>query len=159
MRQYQALLAAPGTDHVQRRLAAGAIKGAPENLAIDRHNALNAVRKLRHEPLKHGAELRRIEQPEQPAEGVVTGDALLQLEEAAQERLFRFGKPGHFHRALTTAKDSAQRDHQKLMEVVQTGIPGSRVRQPLPAADKLFQGVLPTACFARRRVQEEMLER
>jgi hypothetical protein len=39
------------------------------------------------------------------------------------------------------------------MEVMQTGIPSSRVLQPLPAADKLFQGVLPTACFAPRGVE------
>ena len=55
------------------------------------------------------------------------------------------------HRALTTAKDSAQCDHQKLMEVVQTRIPSLRVRQPLLAADKLFQGAPPPRGISERR--------
>ena len=47
LRQHQALLAAPGTDHVQRRFAAGAIEGAAQHLAIDRHNTLALLGKLR----------------------------------------------------------------------------------------------------------------
>lgn len=46
------------------------------------------------------------------------------------------------HRALAAAEDGAQGDHQKLVEVVQTGIPGSQVFQTLPARGKLIQAVL-----------------
>ena len=83
------------------------------------------------------------EQAEQAAESVVTWNALLQLEKAAQERLFRFRKPSHVHRTLATAQHRAKGDHQQLMKVMQTGIPSSRVFQTLPAAGKLIQGVLP----------------
>src|SRR5271157_1055958 len=61
LRQHHALLTAPSADHVQRRLAAGAIKRASQNLAIDGDNTLNLLAKARHEPLKRGAEPRRIE--------------------------------------------------------------------------------------------------
>ena len=47
LRQHQALLAAPGADHVQRRLAAGAIERAAQHLAVDCHNTLTLLGKLR----------------------------------------------------------------------------------------------------------------
>ena len=40
LRQHQPLFAAPGADHVQCRLAAGAIERAAQHLAVDRDNAL-----------------------------------------------------------------------------------------------------------------------
>jgi hypothetical protein len=47
---------------VQRRLAAGAIERAAQDLAIDRDNALCSLGEARHEALKTGAELVGIEQ-------------------------------------------------------------------------------------------------
>jgi hypothetical protein len=66
---------------------------------------LNLLGKSCHEPLKCSAELRRIEQPEQPAERVVAGQAILKPEKAAQERLLRFREQRHVHRALATTQD------------------------------------------------------
>ena len=40
---HQALLAAPGADHVQRRLAAGLVERTAQQLAVYRDNALNCV--------------------------------------------------------------------------------------------------------------------
>jgi hypothetical protein len=45
--------------------------------------------KSRHEPLERRAELGRIEQPEQPAEGIMTGQTVLQTEEP----MFRASSP------------------------------------------------------------------
>src|SRR3954447_8739202 len=90
-----ALLAAPRADHVQGRLAAGAIEGAAQNLAVNRHDTLNRIGETGHEPLEGSTEPLRIEQPEQPTEGVMAGQAVLQLEKAAQKGLFRFRKPLH----------------------------------------------------------------
>ena len=143
LRQHKALRAAPGTDHVQGRLAAGAIEGAAQDLAVNRHNPLNRIGEAGHEPLEGGTEPRRIEQPEQPTEGVVAGQAVLQLEKAAQKGLFRFREPRHRHCTLTAAQHRAERDHQQLVEVVQPGIAGARVFQTLPAGDELIQDVLP----------------
>jgi hypothetical protein len=55
----------------------------------------------------------------------VAGHAVFQLEDAAQEWLFRLREQGH--RTFPAAQDGAQGDQQKLLEVVQTGIAGSRV--------------------------------
>ena len=69
----------------------------------------------------------------------MAGQAVLKLEEAAQERLLRLGEPRHVDRALPAAQHRAKRDHQQFMEVMQAGIAGSRVLQALPAGDKLIQ--------------------
>jgi hypothetical protein len=73
----------------------------------------------------------------------VAGQTVLQLEKAAQKRLFRFRKPRHGNRTLTAAQHRAQRDHQQFVEVVQPGIAGARVLQTFPAGDELIQAVLP----------------
>jgi hypothetical protein len=65
---------------MQRRLAAGAIERTPQNLAIDRDNPLNLRAKSRHEALKRGAELPRIELAEQSTEGIMAGQTVRQLE-------------------------------------------------------------------------------
>src|SRR4051812_34565269 len=59
--QDQALLTAPGTDPVQRRLLAGTIERAAENLAINSHNTLTLLREPGHEALKRSTELLRVE--------------------------------------------------------------------------------------------------
>jgi len=82
---------------------------------------------------------------EQPAEGVVAGQAVRQLEEAAQEWLLGFSELRHVHRALAATQHRAQRNDQKLVEVVQRSVSGSRVLETLPAGDKLIQGGLPAA--------------
>src|SRR3954453_7095030 len=137
------MLAAPRTDHVQRRLTAGTIEGAAQNLAINRHDALNRRGEACHEPLKRRAEPVWIEQPEQSAEGVVAGQTVLQLEKAAQKCLFRFRESRHGNRALPAAQHRAKRDYQQLVEVMQAGIAGARVLQTLPAGDEPIQAVLP----------------
>jgi hypothetical protein len=71
-----------GTDHVQRRLAAGAIKRAAQHLAVDRHDTFHLLAKALHEPLKCDGELGWIKLAEQPAERVVARQAIRQLEQA-----------------------------------------------------------------------------
>jgi hypothetical protein len=62
---------------------------------------LIGLRKPRHEPLVGGAELGRLEQSEQPAERVVAGQAVLQFQQAAQERFLGNRKRRHVCRSLT----------------------------------------------------------
>jgi hypothetical protein len=73
LRQHQPLLRAPGTDHVQGRLAAGAIKRSAQHLAVDGHYALQLLGKLCHKPLKAIAKLIGVEIAKQTAESVVAG--------------------------------------------------------------------------------------
>jgi hypothetical protein len=133
----------PCADHVQGRFAAGAVEGAAKNFPIDRHNALALLGKGHHEPLKRCAKLIRVQHPEKPAERIVAGDAALKLQEAAHESLLRLHPLGHVHRVLPATQNRAERDEQEFMEVVQCGIAGARVFQPLPARGELFQGGLP----------------
>jgi hypothetical protein len=56
---------------VQGRLAAGVIKRAAQDLAINRHHTLTGPGKGRHEALKSRSELRWIQQTKQPAECVI----------------------------------------------------------------------------------------
>jgi hypothetical protein len=67
---------------------------------------------------------------------------MLKLEKAAQEGLFGFGEPRHRHSALPAAQGGAERDYQQLVEIMQSGIPGSRIFQPFPARGNLLQGTL-----------------
>jgi len=105
---------------------------------------LAGIGKPGHEALEAIAELLRIEPAKQTAERIVARQAVFQLEEAAQERLLCHRERRHMCRALAAAEDSAQGDHQHFMVVVQAGIAGPRVLQPLPAGDKLIQDALPT---------------
>jgi hypothetical protein len=111
--QHHLLLAAPGADHVQRRLVAGPIERTAQHLAVDGDNALDGIGKPPHEALENRAELLGVKQAEQAAEGVVAGQAALQLEEAAQERLLRRREPRHVGRTLAAAQHGAQRDEQQ----------------------------------------------
>jgi len=104
---------------------------------------LAGIGKPAHEALEAGAELLGIEPAKQTAECIVARQAAFQLEEAAQERLLCHRERRHMCRALAAAEDSTQGDHQQFVEIVQTGIAGPRVLQPLPADNKLIQGALP----------------
>src|SRR5208337_4123709 len=122
--------AAPRGDHVQRRLAAGAVERAAQNLAVDRHNPSALLGETGHEALKRRAELLRVEHAEKPAERVVAG-------------LLRLGEQAHVYRALPAAQNRAHRYRQNLMKVVQRRIASARVVQTVPAFDKAIQHLLP----------------
>ena len=78
----------------------------------------------------------------QPAESVVTGQAVGQGEKAARKRLFGLGKHRHIHRSLTTTEYAAQSYHQKFMKVVQRGIAAARIFKTFPTRPKLLQSLL-----------------
>ena len=130
-------------DHVQGRLAAGAIERTTQHLPLDRDNTPALAGKRRHEPLKRRLELLRIEPAEQPADAVVAGQAIGKLEETAQEWLLRPREQPHISRALPATQHAARGNHHQLIEVMQSGIPGSRVLQLRPACGKLIQDDLP----------------
>ena len=144
LRQHKALLAAPGGDHVQRRLATGAVERAAQNLAVDRHNPFALLGETSHEPLKRRPELLRIEHAEKPAERVMAGNAILKPEKPAQERLLRLREKAHVDRALPAAQNRAHGYRQNLMKVMQRRIASARVVQTVPAFDKADrQNILP----------------
>jgi hypothetical protein len=70
-------------------------------------------------------------------------EAVLQLEKTAQERLFGNSERRHVRGALTSAEHSAQRDHQQLVEIMETGVAGPRVIKSFPSCHKPIQRTLP----------------
>jgi hypothetical protein len=128
---------------VQRRLAAGVVERAAQNLAVDRHNAFERLGEGGHEALKRRPELLRVERTEKPAERVVARHAILELEKPALERLLRLREQAHVHRALPAAQNRAHRYRQDFVKVVQCGISSARVVQTVPAFDKAIQNNLP----------------
>ncbi len=87
LRQHKALVATPGADHVQGRFAAGTVERAAKDFAVYGDNALIGSGELHHEPLEVGAKLNYVEQVKRVVEGIVAGNAMFELEEAAQEQL------------------------------------------------------------------------
>jgi len=85
--EHQALLARPGADQVQRRPAGLAVERAARGLAIDRHHPLHPLKEGRQIAGEATLEGHRIEQSEDPREGVVARDPARELEEPAQQRL------------------------------------------------------------------------
>ena len=121
---------------MQRRLAAGRVEGAAQDLTVDRDDALGGFGEPRHEALKAGAELVGIEQTKDTAERVVARRAMLQGQKTAQERFLVLGELGHVHRALPATQNRAQRNHQDFQQIVATGIAGARIFQPFKAGDE-----------------------
>ena len=132
---------------MQRRLAAGALERA--GLAIDRANALCSLGKARHEALKTGAELVGSEPTQDPAERVVTGRAMFQVQETAQELLLVLGKLGH--RGLPATQHGAQRNHQDLQPLVAPSIARARIFQTFKAGPEPFH-----PSFSTHRIEQAM---
>ncbi|MDF3017050.1 MAG: hypothetical protein K0R44_2275, partial [Thermomicrobiales bacterium] len=81
--EHQALLAGPGADQVQRPL--GLAEGAAQGFAIDRHDlAVEGLGKGLSPGGEAGLEGVRIDQHEDPPEGVVRGNAVGQGQEGPQ---------------------------------------------------------------------------
>src|SRR4051812_501538 len=136
LRQDEALVTAPGGDHMQRRFAAGRVERATQDLTVDSNDTLGGFGKPRHEALEAGAELVGIEQAKDPAERVVARRAMLQGQKTAQERFLVLGELGHVHRALPATQHRAQRNHQDFQQIMPTGIAGARIFQPFKAGDE-----------------------
>ncbi len=104
-----------------------------------------------HEAPERGAERLRVKLAEQAAERVVARHPVGERQDAPQarakrcerERLLGLREQRHVHRTLPAAQHRAQRDEQKLVEVMQGGIASPRIVQLVPARRKLVQGTTP----------------
>src|SRR5215211_8239878 len=81
----QSTSARPGADQVQRAMLVATAAGAPHGLAVDRyHLALDPDRQRLRPRREAGLECVRVEQHEDPPEGVVRGNAVRQFQEGLQ---------------------------------------------------------------------------
>src|SRR5918997_158692 len=124
-------------DHMQRRLGRGSIERAPQRLAIHGHYAPQALSETLHEAGEAGLERLRVEQAEYPAEGVMAGRAMTQAQKLAQVRRFDLSEQRHVRAILAARQQSAERDHQQLMQVV-AGFVLPWVHNLGQAGDELF---------------------
>jgi len=94
---------------------------------------------------ERGAERLWVKLAEQAAERVVARRPVGEREDAAKKPLLGLREQRHVHRTLPAAQHRAQRDEQKLVEVVQARVAGPRVVQLVPAGRKLVQDTTPHA--------------
>jgi len=96
-----------------------------------------------HEALEAGAELVRVERAEQPAERVVTGRAVLELQEAVQEVDLARGEFGHVAAVLAARQHRAKRNDQHLQQIVPGRIAGARLARIRKTGQKTTHGLSP----------------
>jgi hypothetical protein len=122
----------PDVDHVQRFVARTALEGASQCLAVDRHHAGEiepvGLGKGRHEASECGLEGTRLEQTEHAAEGIVTGNPVLQPQRQPQQSFLGLPELRHVRAGLCSAQHRRQGDNQYFQQIApRIGRP--RVRQ------------------------------
>ena len=93
--------------------------------------------------MQHLAKLRWIKLTEQPAERIVARQAVRQPQEATKKSLLRLRKKRHVNRPLAAVKYRAKRDHQKLVKIMQSSVPGPGVLKAIPTSRKFIQQFIP----------------
>jgi hypothetical protein len=150
-------LDSPDIDHVQRRSALAAREGAAQRFAIDGHHAaelnLMRLRKGRHETPERSLESLRLEQAEHAAEGVVTGNPMLQAEKQSQQVFLGLPELGHVRAGIRPTQHRRQRNNQYLHQIVPR-IVGPRVRQP---SKNLLEFAHPTPSAIKESFSESIL--
>ena len=99
-------------DDVERRAPGSPVEGAAHRLAIDGDDARASLAQPVEEPCKAGGKGNRVEQAEQPREGVAAGQAHGQVEEVAEQRFAVAGKVGEIHTAFGAADRRAERNRE-----------------------------------------------
>jgi hypothetical protein len=156
--QHQPLFDRPGAHQVQRPAPALAVEAAPGGLAVDRNHP--AVAGLGgeggNEAAEAGLEGDRVEQPEDPREGVVARNAAFQAQKTPQQRLLGAPEQGHVNATCGAAQGGRQRDQHDLQQIVPLGIAGARVRQiPKTGPKSLHAAILPTSKAAAHQAHAE----
>jgi hypothetical protein len=154
LREHEALIAAPGADHVQGRLGAGRIERPTQHFAVDRDDALAGLGKARHELLEAGTELVGIKHTEHPTEGVVRWQASTQSQELAKKLFFLLGQVRHIHARLAAAQKRAQRNQQHLVQIMSPGIARARILKTCKAFRETLHPILLKA-LSRTAVESE----
>jgi hypothetical protein len=117
---------------VKRFVARTALEGASQRLAVDCHHACEiepvGLGKGRHEASECRFEGIRLEQTEHTAEGVVTGNSVLQPQKQPQQPFLGLPKLRHIRAGLCSAQHRRQGDDQYFLQIVpRVGRP--RIRQ------------------------------
>ncbi len=112
---------------MQRRAARRTVERPAQGLAINCQNPQAIGAKVFQEGLEGTAKGLRVQQPEQPAEGVMTGQAILKAQKFPEQVLPVLGKLGKVNATLGPADRGHQRNHQKVQKRMALRIPRPRV--------------------------------
>ena len=113
--QDQAVLGGPGADQVQRRQVAGRVEGAPQGLAVDRHDLPPGQLVEGPDPGDEAVvELAGIEQLEDAGEGVVGRDAIGELQEGLQPLALGPAVGGDLDGGLAAGDGAAEGDDEDI---------------------------------------------
>ena len=139
--EHQPIFARPGTDHVDRFATLGAVMAAAQGLSVDGDNlgrkALAQAARPVGETLR---ELPWIEQGEDAPEGIMTGDAVGQLEKTRQPVVLGFDKAFKLDKVLRPTKQRSDRDPQDIVEAMRLGALHPRIGDEGKVETKAFSG-------------------
>jgi len=99
-------------------MSCGALIGAAQRLAVDRHDALERPGEAGGEARKGGLERLGRQQPEHPAEGVVARRAMLQLDHLLQKTKLGPRKVRHIGAILGAAQHRRHGHEHQLDKIV-----------------------------------------
>ena len=127
----QPAAARPGADQVQRALTMAAAARPPHRLAVHRHHLAPDLAGQGPRPSREARlERVRIEQHEDPPEGVVRGDAVRQRQEGLQPRLLAPPVELNVLPALGTSDHRAHRDCQDVDQLMIAPARRARISEP-----------------------------
>jgi hypothetical protein len=112
--QHQALARRPGRDHMDRPLAAAAVEGAPQRLAINRHDLSDVLLQGCRPGDEGDLETLRIERVEHVREGIVARNAMGEGQKASQKIELGLAIFLDFDPALRAAQNADQATQQQL---------------------------------------------
>ena len=117
--KHQPVFACPGADHVDGFLAFGPVMAAAQRLAVDGDDLrANGLAQALGPLAKAGGKLLGVKERKHPAEGIMAGDAMRQLQKTAQEILLGVTELFKVHKVFGPAKHGTDRDHQNVAERV-----------------------------------------
>ncbi len=117
--QNHVLLGAPGRDHVDRRLRAGLLVGAPERLAVDRDDILGEAHQGGRPGDEAALELLRVQHREDVAELVVRGRSGREGAETTQKIQLVIAVSGDLDPALAAGQHTQEREQQHLVQRIE----------------------------------------
>jgi len=127
----QSLITRPGADQVRRAVLVAAAARAPDGLAVDRHHlALDLALQGPRPSREAGLEGVRVEQHEDPPEGVVRGDAVRQGQKGLQPGLLAAPVELDVLPAFRAGDHRADRDRQDVDQPVIALARLARISEP-----------------------------
>ena len=120
--QYQALFLGPGADQMQRGELLGAVVRTAPGFPVHRQYARAAFGELPHKTDEPLLESGGVQHTQQPGEGIVAGDAVVQFQEGLEEFPFGVAEKFHVGAGLAAAEHSAKGNDQDVVAGMAAGV-------------------------------------